>query len=86
MIAATKFGAAEPQKASDILRQAANLDAKDATAYARLWSQIYEATFEPADVATLKKMAEIFVEAKLIEAPVPDTLFDPTPYQKAKQQ
>jgi NitT/TauT family transport system substrate-binding protein len=86
MIAATKFGASEPDKASEILRQAANLDAKDATAYARLWNQIYEATFEPADVATLKKMAEIFVEAKLIEAPVPDSLFNAAPYQKAKQQ
>lgn len=85
IIAATKFGAAEQQKASDMLRQAANLDAKDATAYARLWSQIYEATFEPADVATLKKMAEIFLEAKLIEAPVPDSLFNPAPYQQAKQ-
>jgi hypothetical protein len=86
MIAATKFGAAEPQKASDILRQAANLDAKDATAYARLWKEIYEATFEPADLATLKKMAEIFRDAKLIEAPVPDSLFNPAAYQKAKQQ
>jgi len=86
MIAATKFGASEPDRASEILRQAANLDAKDATAYARLWNQIYEATFEPADVATLKKMAEIFVEAKLIEAPVPDSLFNAAPYQKAKQQ
>jgi ABC-type nitrate/sulfonate/bicarbonate transport system substrate-binding protein len=86
MIAATKFGGAEPQKASDILRQAANLDAKDATAYARLWNQIYEAQFGPADVATLKKMADIFLEAKLIEAPVPDSLFNPAPYQKAEQQ
>jgi NitT/TauT family transport system substrate-binding protein len=86
MIAATKFGAAEPQKASDILRHAANLDAKDATSYARLWKEIYEATFEPADLATLKKMAEIFRDAKLIEAPVPDSLFNPAAYQKAKQQ
>jgi len=86
MIATTEFGAAEPQNAADILRQAANLDAKDATAYARLWKQIYEARFEPADVATLKKMAEIFLEAKLVESPVPDSLFNPAPYQRAKQQ
>jgi NitT/TauT family transport system substrate-binding protein len=85
IITATKFGGAEQQKASDILRQAANLDAKDATAYARLWNEIYEATFEPADIATLKKMAEIFLEAKLIDAPVPDSLFNPEPYQQAKK-
>ena len=34
---------------------------------------------------TRKKMAGIFLEAKLIEAPVPDSLFNTAPYQKAKQ-
>ncbi len=43
-----------------MLRQAANLDAKDATSYAKLWNEIYIATMEPHDVATFKTMAQIF--------------------------
>jgi ABC-type nitrate/sulfonate/bicarbonate transport system substrate-binding protein len=85
MLAAVKFGHAETAKASDILRQTANLDAKDATAYAKLWDQIYIASLEPQDVATLKAMAEIFRASKLIEGPVPDSLFDPGPYEQAKR-
>ena len=85
MLAAVKFGRTETAKASDILRQTANLDAKDATAYAKLWDQIYIASLEPQDVATLKAMAEIFRASKLIEGPVPDSLFDPGPYEQAKR-
>jgi ABC-type nitrate/sulfonate/bicarbonate transport system substrate-binding protein len=85
MIAAVKFGHAETEKASDILRQTANLDAKDATAYAKLWDQIYMASLEPQDVATLKTMAEIFQTSRLIEGKVPDSLFVTGPYEKAKQ-
>jgi ABC-type nitrate/sulfonate/bicarbonate transport system substrate-binding protein len=86
MIAATKFGRAETEKASEILRQAANLDARDATAYVKLWDQIYQATFEPQDVATLKTMAGIFRANKLIEGEVPASLFATGPYEQAKQQ
>jgi NitT/TauT family transport system substrate-binding protein len=85
MLAAVKFGHAETAKASDILRQTANLDAKDATAYAKLWDQIYIASLAPQDVATLKAMAEIFRASKLIEGQVPDSLFNPGPYEQAKQ-
>jgi ABC-type nitrate/sulfonate/bicarbonate transport system substrate-binding protein len=86
MLAAVKFGRTETAKASDILRQTANLDAKDATAYAKLWDQIYIASLAPQDVATLKAMAEIFRASKLIEGQVPDSLFDPGPYEQAKRQ
>ena len=86
MLAAVKFGHAETAKASDILRQTANLDVKDATAYAKLWDQIYIASLSPQDVTTLKAMAEIFRASKLIEGPVPDSLFDPGPYEQAKRQ
>lgn len=85
MIAAVKFGGTETAKASDILRQTANLDAKDATAYARLWNQIYRASLEPEDVATLKVMAEIFRANNLIEGQVPDGLFVTAPYERAKR-
>lgn len=86
MLAAVKFGHTETAKASDILRQTANLDVKDATAYAKLWDQIYIASLSPQDVTTLKAMAEIFRASKLIEGPVPDSLFDPGPYEQAKRQ
>src|SRR5436190_18499414 len=59
LIAVTRFGATQTDKAAEMLRQASNLDAKDATSYAR-WSDIYIARMEPADVATYKAMAEIF--------------------------
>ena len=70
---------------AEMLRQASNLDAKDATSYARLWSNIYTASMEPADIATFKVMAEIFRVAGTIEGNVPDSLFATGPYEKAKR-
>ncbi|MTW15538.1 PhnD/SsuA/transferrin family substrate-binding protein [Rhodoplanes serenus] len=84
IMAATAFGRSETEKAADILRQTANLDARDATSYVKLWDQIYIASLEPADIATLKTMAEVFRAAGTIEKPVPDTLFAPAAYQQAK--
>jgi ABC-type nitrate/sulfonate/bicarbonate transport system substrate-binding protein len=85
LIAATHFGRSETDKTAAMLRQASNLDAKDATSYARLWDQIYIASMEPANVATFKTMAEIFRAGGTIEGPVPDSLFVTGPYEKAKQ-
>jgi NitT/TauT family transport system substrate-binding protein len=85
MIAAVKFGRTETAKASEILRQTANLDAKDATSYVKLWDQIYMASLEPQDVVTLKAMAAIFRADKLIEGDVPDALFVTAPYEQARR-
>ncbi len=85
VIEATKFGAAEPDKASEMLRSAANLDAKDALAYVKLWNEIYIATMEPQDVATYKAMAQIFKASKTIEGDVPDSLFVTKYYEQAKR-
>ena len=71
IMAATKFGHEQPDKAADMLSKTANLDAKDATSYARLWDQIYIATMEPQDVATFKTMAQIFKAIGTIEGDVP---------------
>src|SRR5713226_7064425 len=73
MIAATRFGREQTDKAAEMLRQASNLDAKDATSYARLWNDIYTASMEPADVTTFKTMAEIFRAGGTIEGRVPDS-------------
>jgi ABC-type nitrate/sulfonate/bicarbonate transport system substrate-binding protein len=86
IIAATRFGHDQPDKAAEMLSKAANLDAKDATSYARLWDQIYTATMEPADVATFKTMAQIFKAVGTIEGDVPDSLYVTAPYDQAKRQ
>ncbi|MBK5962420.1 nitrate ABC transporter substrate-binding protein [Rhodoplanes elegans] len=85
VIEATRFGAKETDKASEILRKSANLDARDATAYAKLWDQFYVASLEPADVTTLKTMVEVFRGAGTIEKPVPDSLFVSSYYEQAKK-
>jgi NitT/TauT family transport system substrate-binding protein len=85
MIAATGFGRRQSSKAAEMLQQASNLDAKDATSYARLWSQIYTATMEPSTVATFKAMAEIFRANGTIQGQVPDSLFVTAPYEQAKR-
>jgi ABC-type nitrate/sulfonate/bicarbonate transport system substrate-binding protein len=85
LIAATRFGHQEPDKAADMLRKAANLDAKDATSYARLWDDIYIASMEPDIVATFRRMAEIFRASGTIEGNVPDSLFVTAPYEAAKR-
>ena len=84
--AATKFGHDQPDKAAEMLSKAANLDAKDATSYAKLWDQIYTATMEPADVTTFKTMAQIFKAVGTIEGDVPDNLYVTAPYEQAKRK
>lgn len=85
MIAATRFGQEQPEKAAEFLRGASNLDAKDATSYAKLWDDIYIASMGPEDVATFKTMAEIFRASGTIEGAVPDSLFATAPYEAAKR-
>jgi NitT/TauT family transport system substrate-binding protein len=86
MMKATAFGRSDTEKASAMLRQAANLDAKDATSYAKLWDEIYIASMEPQDVATFKAMAQIFKAGKTLEGDVPDSLFATGAYEKAKRE
>jgi ABC-type nitrate/sulfonate/bicarbonate transport system substrate-binding protein len=86
MLDATEFGHKEPDKAAEMLRRASNLDAKDATSYARLWDQIYTARMEPDDVATFKTMAEIFRASGTIEGNVPDSIYVTAPYEEAKRK
>ena len=68
-----------------ILARTANLDAKDATSYVRLWNQIYMARLEPEDIATLKTMADIFRKSGTIEGVVPAGLFNAVPYEQTKR-
>lgn len=85
MLDATEFGHKEPDKAAAMLRSASNLDAKDATSYAKLWDQIYTASMEPEDLATFKIMADIFRASGTIEGNVPDSIYVTAPYEQAKR-
>jgi ABC-type nitrate/sulfonate/bicarbonate transport system substrate-binding protein len=86
MMQATEYGRREPDKAAVMLRQASNLDAKDATSYAKLWNEIYIASMAPDDVATLRAMAQIFRAGGTIEGAIPDSLYETAPYERAKSR
>jgi ABC-type nitrate/sulfonate/bicarbonate transport system substrate-binding protein len=83
---ATDWGARNAPRVAEILQKAANLKADDAAAYASQWTLIYVTSFEPADVAMMKKMAEIFKGAGSLKKDVPDSAFASDPYIKAKRQ
>ena len=81
---ATDWGAKNTARVAEILQKAANMKPDDAKAYASLWSATYVTSMEPADVAMLKKMAEIFRNAGSIKGNVPDSAFATEPYARAK--
>jgi len=81
---ATDWGAKNNERVAEILQKAANMKPDDAKAYASLWSATYVTSMEPADVAMMKKMAEIFRAAGSIKGTVPDSAFATEPYAKAK--
>lgn len=81
---ATDWGAKNNERVAEILQKAANMKLDDAKAYASLWSATYVTSMEPADVAMMKKMAEIFRAAGSIKGNVPDSAFATEPYAKAK--
>ena len=81
---ATDWGAKNQARVAEILQKVANMKPDDAKAYAGLWSATYVTSMEPADVAMMKKMAEIFRSAGTIKGTVPDSAFVTEPYVKAK--
>jgi NitT/TauT family transport system substrate-binding protein len=80
----TDWGAKNGARVAEILQKAANMKPDDAKAYASLWGVTYVTSMEPADVAMMKKMAEIFRNAGSIKGNVPDSAFATEPYVKAK--
>src|SRR5262249_18487892 len=86
MIAATRFCHDQPDKAAEMLAHAANLDAKDATSYARLWDQIYIASMTPADVAPFKTLPQTFRAAATTEASAPASVFATAPCEQPPRQ
>ena len=82
---ALEFGSKNKKQVAEILQKAANLPADDALAYANLWDNIYRVTFEPQDIATMKRMNDIFKAGGTAKSDVPDSAFYADSYIKSKQ-
>ena len=82
---AMEFGSKNKPQVAEVLQKAANMPADDAQAYAGLWDNIYRVSFEPQDIATLKKMNDIFKAGGTAKKDVPDSAFLAEPYLKSKQ-
>ena len=81
---ALEFGSKNKTQVAEVLQKAANMPADDAQAYANLWDNIYRVSFEPQDIATLKRMNEIFKAGGTTKKDVPDSAFYAEPYIKSK--
>ena len=82
---ALQYGSKNKPQVAEILQKAANMNATDARAYANQWDGAYIASFEPADIASLKKMYDIVKAAGGATKDAPDSAFDAGPYMRAKK-
>ena len=80
-----EFGAKNKPQVAEILQKAANMNAEDARAYAAQWEGAYMASFEPSDIASLKRLQEIAKSAGAVKKDAPDSAFVAGPYQQSKQ-
>ena len=80
-----EFGSKNKARVAEILQQAANMKPSDAQAYAGQWDGAYMASFEPQDIASLKRMHEIVKAAGSVKKDPPDSAFASDPYVKSKQ-
>ena len=80
-----EFGSKNKPQVAEILQKAANMNATDARAYAAQWEGAYMASFEPHDVASLKRLQEIARAAGAVKKDAPDSAFVTGPYQQSKQ-
>jgi ABC-type nitrate/sulfonate/bicarbonate transport system substrate-binding protein len=82
---ALQYGSKNKQRVAEILQKTANMNAADARGYASQWEAAYIASFEPADIASLKRMYDIVKAAGGASKDVPDSAFDSGPYMQAKK-
>ena len=82
---ALEFGSKNKAQVAEVLQKAANMPVDDSRAYANLWDNIYRVSFEPQDIATLKRMNDIFKAGGTAKKDVPDSAFYAEPYIKSKQ-
>jgi NitT/TauT family transport system substrate-binding protein len=82
---ALQYGSKNQPRVAEILQKAANMNPTDARAYANQWDGAYIASFEPADIASLKKMYDIVKATGGATKDAPDSAFDAGPYTQAKK-
>jgi ABC-type nitrate/sulfonate/bicarbonate transport system substrate-binding protein len=82
---ALQYGSKNKPQVAEILQKAANMNAADARAYAEQWEGAYIASFEPSDIASLKRMYDIVKAAGGATKDAPDGAFDTGPYMRAKK-
>jgi len=58
--------------------------ADDALAYANQWDGAYMASFEPSDIASLKRLHQIAKAAGVVKNEPPDSAFATEPWERAK--
>ncbi|HEY0291411.1 MAG TPA: ABC transporter substrate-binding protein [Hansschlegelia sp.] len=80
---AVAYGKAQPDAVANTLVSVANLNEKDAKAYAALWSQIYVASLTEADIKGMKDENKTFVDAGAANGVAPDDIYAPGPFQAA---
>jgi NitT/TauT family transport system substrate-binding protein len=81
---ALQYGSKNKPRVAEILQKAANMSATDARAYASQWDGAYIASFEAADIASLKRMYDIVKAAGGGAKDAPESAFDTVPYTRAK--
>lgn len=79
------WGKAHPDEVVRILQKSANLPEKDARVYVGQWDAMNRIAFEPADIETLRRQHQVFVDGGLIKGELKDDLFATEPYTQAKQ-
>jgi NitT/TauT family transport system substrate-binding protein len=82
---ALQYGSKNKPRVAEILQKAANMTVADARAYANQWDGAYIASFEPADIASLKRMYDIVKATGGATKDAPDSIFDTGPYNRAKK-
>jgi ABC-type nitrate/sulfonate/bicarbonate transport system substrate-binding protein len=78
------WGSAHQGEVAAILETSANLPKDDARVYAASWDAMYRVTFEPADIASLKRQHEVLSAGGFIKGALNDDLFVTGPYEKSK--
>lgn len=81
---ALQYGSKNKPQVAEILQKTANMNATDARAYAGQWDGAYIASFEPADITSLKRMYEIVKATGAVTKDPPESAFDSGPYMRAK--
>ena len=80
-----QYGSKNKPSVAEILQKAANMNATDARAYANQWDGAYIASFEPQDIASLKRMYDIVKAVGGATKDPPDSAFDTVPYTRSTQ-